>query len=118
MIGSLAAMSDSTPGEPEDEAGPGSEQVRLFVSDGLIRVGRDATMRQMAQRMAAETHAGMVRHGFRPGPPRCLCGRRLKTPVEHGAGPPPRRPGAQRRPASRSSRCALRLAQGTPIPAS
>ena len=53
-------MSDSTPGEPEDEAGPGSEQVRLFVSDGLIRVGRDATMRQMAQRMAAETHTGMV----------------------------------------------------------
>ena len=60
MIGSLAAMSDSTPGEPEDEAGPGSEQVRLFVSDGLIRVGRDATMRQMAQRMAAETVGALV----------------------------------------------------------
>jgi hypothetical protein len=29
-------------------------RVRLFASDRLILVGRDATMRQMAQRMAAE----------------------------------------------------------------
>ena len=47
-------MSEPTPHEPEEEPGPGSEQVRLLVSDRLIPVGRDATMRQMAQRMVAE----------------------------------------------------------------
>jgi predicted transcriptional regulator len=47
-------MSEPTPDEPEEEAGSGSERVRLFVSDRLVLVGRDATMRQMAQRMVAE----------------------------------------------------------------
>ena len=55
--GSLAAMSDSTPGEPEDEAGPGSEQVRLFVSDGLIRVGRhDRTQADVQIELLAQRH--------------------------------------------------------------
>jgi CBS domain-containing protein len=53
-------MSEPTPDEPEKETGPGSERVRLFVSDSLILVGRDATMRQMAQRMAAEGVGALV----------------------------------------------------------
>ena len=53
-------MSEPTPNEPEDETGPGSERVRLFVSDRLILVGRDATMRQMAQRMVAEGVGALV----------------------------------------------------------
>jgi len=53
-------MSKPTPGELEEETGRGSEQVRLFVSDRLILVGRDATMRQMAQRMVAEGVGALV----------------------------------------------------------
>jgi hypothetical protein len=46
-------MSMPTPDELGEEMRRGSEQVRLVVSDRLILVGRDDTMRQMAQRMAA-----------------------------------------------------------------
>lgn len=53
-------MSDPTPDEPEEEAGPGSEGVWLFVSDRLVLLGRDATMRQMAQRMVAEGVGALV----------------------------------------------------------
>jgi CBS domain-containing protein len=53
-------MSKPTPDELEEETGRGSEQVRLFVSDRLILVGRDATMRQMAQRMVAEDVGALV----------------------------------------------------------
>jgi CBS domain-containing protein len=53
-------MSQPTRDEPEEEAGPGSERVRMFVSDRLILVGRDATMRQMAQRMVAEGVGALV----------------------------------------------------------
>jgi CBS domain-containing protein len=53
-------MSKPTPDELGEETGRGSEQVRLFVSDRLILVGRDATMRQMAQRMVAEDVGALV----------------------------------------------------------
>jgi CBS domain-containing protein len=53
-------MSKPTPDELEEETGRGSEQVRLFVSDRLILVGRDDTMRQMAQRMVAEDVGALV----------------------------------------------------------
>jgi CBS domain-containing protein len=53
-------MSKPTPDEVEKETRRGSEQVRLFVSDRLILVGRNATMRQMAQRMAAESVGALV----------------------------------------------------------
>jgi CBS domain-containing protein len=53
-------MSKPTPDELEEETGRGSEQVRLFVSDRLILVGRDATMRQVAQRMVAEDVGALV----------------------------------------------------------
>jgi hypothetical protein len=53
-------MSQPTPDEPEEQAGSGSERVRMFVSDRLILVGRDATMRQMAQRMVAEGVGALV----------------------------------------------------------
>jgi len=46
-------MSKPTPDEPEEETRRGFEHVRLFVSDLLILVGRAATMRQLAQRMAS-----------------------------------------------------------------
>ena len=36
-------MSDPGIGEKRDEIGRGSDQVRMFVSDTLIRVGHDAT---------------------------------------------------------------------------
>jgi CBS domain-containing protein len=49
-----------TPDELGEEMRRGSEQVRLFVSDRLILVGRDDTMRQMAQRMAAESVGALV----------------------------------------------------------
>jgi CBS domain-containing protein len=47
-------MSDPGTGEQRDEIGRGSDQVRIFVSDTLIRVGHDATVRELARRMAAE----------------------------------------------------------------
>ena len=47
-------MSDPGIGEKRDEIGRGSDQVRMFVSDTLIRVGHDATVRELARRMAAE----------------------------------------------------------------
>jgi CBS domain-containing protein len=53
-------MSMPTPDELGEEMRRGSEQVRLFVSDRLILVGRDDTMRQMAQRMAAESVGALV----------------------------------------------------------
>jgi predicted transcriptional regulator len=53
-------MSDRGIGEARDEIGRGSDQVRMFVSDTLIRVGHDATMRQLAQRLAAEGVGALV----------------------------------------------------------
>jgi predicted transcriptional regulator len=53
-------MSEPTPDEPEEEAGPVSQRVQLFVSDRLILVGRDATVRQMAQRMVAEGVGALI----------------------------------------------------------
>jgi CBS domain-containing protein len=47
-------MSEPGIGEKRDEIGRGSDQVRMFVSDTLIRVGHDATVRELARRMAAE----------------------------------------------------------------
>jgi hypothetical protein len=47
-------MSDPKIGEKRDEIGRGSDQVRIFVSDTLIRVGHDATVRELVGRMAAE----------------------------------------------------------------
>ena len=47
-------MSDPGIGEKRDEIGRGSDQVRMFVLDTLIRVGHDAALRELAQRMAAE----------------------------------------------------------------
>jgi predicted transcriptional regulator len=47
-------MSDPGIGERRDEIGRGSDHVRMFVSDTLIRVGHDATVRELAERMAAE----------------------------------------------------------------
>ena len=55
-------MNDPATDEVDDEPsyqGP-SSQVRLFVSENLIRVGRDATVRQMAHRMAAESVGALV----------------------------------------------------------
>jgi CBS domain-containing protein len=53
-------MSDPGIGETGDEMGRGSDHVRMFVSDTLIRVGHDATVRQLAQRMAAEGVGALV----------------------------------------------------------
>ena len=53
-------MSKPTPDEPQEETRRGFEHVRLFVSDLLILVDRAATMRQMAQRMAAESVGALV----------------------------------------------------------
>ena len=39
-------MSDPGIGEKRDEIGRGSDQVRMFVADTLIRVGHDATVRE------------------------------------------------------------------------
>ena len=55
-------MSDTAIDDSDDALsyqGP-SSQVRLFVSESLIRVGRDATVRQMAHRMAAESVGALV----------------------------------------------------------
>ena len=41
------------------DMGPG-DRVRLYVSEGLIRVGPEATMRQMALRLAAEGVGALV----------------------------------------------------------
>jgi hypothetical protein len=53
-------MSKPTPDEPQEETRRGFEHVRLFVSDLLILVGRAATMRQIAQRRAAESVGALV----------------------------------------------------------
>jgi hypothetical protein len=53
-------MSDSGIDEKHDENGRGSDQVRMFVSDSLIRVGHDATVRELAGRMAAEGVGALV----------------------------------------------------------
>jgi CBS domain-containing protein len=53
-------MSDPGIGEKRDEIGRGSDQVRMFVSDTLIRVGHDATVRELARRMAAEGVGALV----------------------------------------------------------
>ena len=53
-------MSEPSPDEPEEGTGRGTERVRLFVSDRLILIGHDATMRQMAQRMVAEGVGALV----------------------------------------------------------
>jgi CBS domain-containing protein len=53
-------MNDPANGETRDEVGRGSDQVRMFVSDSLIRVGYDATVRQLAQRMTAEGVGALV----------------------------------------------------------
>jgi CBS domain-containing protein len=45
---------------PHDDTGRGSDQVRMFVSDTLIRVGHEATVRELAQRMAAEGVGALV----------------------------------------------------------
>jgi CBS domain-containing protein len=53
-------MNDPAIGETRDDIGRGSDQVRMFVSDTLIRVGHDATVRELAQRMAAEGVGALV----------------------------------------------------------
>jgi CBS domain-containing protein len=53
-------MSDPGIGEKRDEIGRGSDQVRMFVSDTLIRVGHDATVRELARRMAGEGVGALV----------------------------------------------------------
>ena len=53
-------MSNPGIGEKRDEIGRGSDQVRMFVSDTLIRVGHDATVRELARRMAAEGVGALV----------------------------------------------------------
>ena len=53
-------MSDPGIGEKRDEIGRGSDQVRMFVSDTLIRVGHDATVREMAGHIAAEGVGALV----------------------------------------------------------
>ena len=53
-------MNDPAIGDTRDEIGRGSDQVRMFVSDTLIRVGHDATLRELAQRMAAEGVGALV----------------------------------------------------------
>ena len=84
-------MSEPTPDEPEEEAGSGSERVRLFVSDRLILVGRDATMRQMAQRMVAEGVGALVVTEGAPFLPHFL--RNLRSSINSGrdlaSTPPP-----------------------------
>jgi CBS domain-containing protein len=46
-------------GDDMNDLGP-ADQVRLFVSDELIRVEPEATVRQIAQRMAAEGVGALV----------------------------------------------------------
>lgn len=46
--------------KPHSDIGRGSDEVRMFVSDTLIRVGHDATARELAQRMAAEGVGALV----------------------------------------------------------
>ena len=58
--GGPEAMSEPMPDEPEEEAGPGTERRTAVCSDRLILVGRDATMRQMAQRMVAEGVGALI----------------------------------------------------------
>ena len=53
-------MNDPGIGEKRDEIGRGSDQVRMFVSDTLIWVGHDATVRELAGRMAAEGVGALV----------------------------------------------------------
>jgi predicted transcriptional regulator len=53
-------MSEPGIGEKRDEIGRGSDQVQMFVSDTLIRVGHDATVRELAGRMAAEGVGALV----------------------------------------------------------
>jgi CBS domain-containing protein len=53
-------MNDPAIGETRDDIGRGSDQVRMFVSDTLIRAGHDATVRELAQRMAAEGVGALV----------------------------------------------------------
>jgi CBS domain-containing protein len=53
-------MNDPAVGETRDDIGRGSDHVRMFVSDSLIRVGHDATLRQLAQRMTAEGVGALV----------------------------------------------------------
>ena len=53
-------MSDPGIGEKRDEFGRGSDQVRMFVSDTLIRVSHDATVRELARRMAGEGVGALV----------------------------------------------------------
>jgi CBS domain-containing protein len=53
-------MNDIAIGETRDDIGRGSDQVRMFVSDTLIRVGHEATVRELAQRMAAEGVGALV----------------------------------------------------------
>ena len=56
----LTATSAPGFGERRDEIGRGSDGVRMFVSDTLIRVGHDATVRELARRMAAEGVGALV----------------------------------------------------------
>jgi CBS domain-containing protein len=53
-------MNDPAIGETRDDIGRGSDQVRMFVSDTLIRVSHDATVRELAQRMLAEGVGALV----------------------------------------------------------
>ena len=53
-------MSDPGMDETRDESDRGSDQVRMFASDTLIRVGHDATVRELAQRLAAEGVGALV----------------------------------------------------------
>ena len=55
-------IADVTANIDDDEAsyyGPGTA-VRMFCSDNLIRIGLDATVRQMAERLAAEGVGALV----------------------------------------------------------
>ena len=53
-------MNDPGIGETPDDIGRGSDHVRMFVSDTLIRAPHDATVRELAQRMAAEGVGALV----------------------------------------------------------
>jgi CBS domain-containing protein len=53
-------MNEPAIGETRDDLGRGSDQVRMFVSDTLYRVGHDATTRELAERMAAEGVGALV----------------------------------------------------------
>jgi CBS domain-containing protein len=53
-------MSDPGIGEKRDEIGRGSDQVRMSVSDTLIRVCHDATVRELARRMAGKGVGALV----------------------------------------------------------